>query len=247
MQTCTGLWGVQRWGSDSGGAGGPISHNDLTMVTANQHHAEDHAARHALGGPDALDVTDLAGYPGGTTDFLRADGSFATPPGGGTGDVVGPASSTDGGVVLFDGTTGKLLKEAPRFKHIDDALCVRLSNFSGGLISKGTPVIADGAVDLACLIATNATEEEIIGVCMEDSTDPGGGVDIWIAVSGIFPVNVTAPAIVRGNFLMMSGAAGLASDTASGAPGVFAIALQAKPGATPGQSVLAMFIKSETF
>jgi hypothetical protein len=32
--------------------------------------------------------------------------------GGGTGDVVGPASSTDSAVVLFDGTTGKLIKDS---------------------------------------------------------------------------------------------------------------------------------------
>ena len=34
-------------------------------------------------------------------------------PGGGTGDVVGPSSSTDGRAAEFDGTTGKLLREAP--------------------------------------------------------------------------------------------------------------------------------------
>jgi hypothetical protein len=32
--------------------------------------------------------------------------------GSGTGDVVGPASATDGAVVAFDGTTGKLIKQA---------------------------------------------------------------------------------------------------------------------------------------
>jgi hypothetical protein len=31
---------------------------------------------------------------------------------GATGDVVGPASATDGGIVAFDGTTGKLIKQA---------------------------------------------------------------------------------------------------------------------------------------
>lgn len=31
--------------------------------------------------PGGIDVTDLTGYPGGTTDFLRADGSFAAPSG----------------------------------------------------------------------------------------------------------------------------------------------------------------------
>ncbi len=99
---------------------------------------------------------------GGTTNFLRADGTFAAPPGGGgghpniqfqdegsnlggagsvdtlnftgagvtasrtgntvtvdvpasgggSGDVVGPASSIDSEVVLFDSTTGKLIKRA---------------------------------------------------------------------------------------------------------------------------------------
>jgi len=39
-----------------------------------------HAPTHALGGSDALSVLALTGYPGGTADFLRADGSFAPPP-----------------------------------------------------------------------------------------------------------------------------------------------------------------------
>ena len=43
-----------------------------------------HAATHADGGSDPVDVTSLDGFPGGTSDFLREDGTFATPPGGGT-------------------------------------------------------------------------------------------------------------------------------------------------------------------
>lgn len=60
-----------------------------------------HGATHLDGGSDALDVTDLDGFPGGTTDFLRADGSFATPPGAPaidelTGDVTaGPGSGAE--------------------------------------------------------------------------------------------------------------------------------------------------------
>lgn len=50
---------------------------------------------------------------GGTTNFLRADGTFAAPPGGGgSGDVVGPASATDNALAVFDGTTGKLIKNS---------------------------------------------------------------------------------------------------------------------------------------
>lgn len=38
-----------------------------------------HATTHADGAADELPVTALAGFPGGTSDFLRADGTFATP------------------------------------------------------------------------------------------------------------------------------------------------------------------------
>lgn len=37
--------------------------------------------------------------------------SLTTWPPDGDGDVVGPASSTDGNLAVFDGTTGKLLKD----------------------------------------------------------------------------------------------------------------------------------------
>jgi len=38
-----------------------------------------HAASHASAGSDPLNVTSLAGFPGGTTNFLRADNTFAAP------------------------------------------------------------------------------------------------------------------------------------------------------------------------
>ena len=41
-----------------------------------------HAATHASGGSDPVTVTTLAGYPGGTTTYLRSDGTFATPTAG---------------------------------------------------------------------------------------------------------------------------------------------------------------------
>lgn len=42
--------------------------------------------------------------------FLKANGSWEAP--SGSGDVVGPASSTDSGFARFDGTDGKLLKNS---------------------------------------------------------------------------------------------------------------------------------------
>ena len=47
---------------------------------------------------------------GGTSNFLRADGNWTTPSGG--GDVSGPTSSVNDKVVFFDGTTGKLIKDS---------------------------------------------------------------------------------------------------------------------------------------
>lgn len=49
------------------------------------------------------------GAVAGTTRFLREDATFAVPPG--AGDVVGPAGATGNNVVLFDGATGKLVKD----------------------------------------------------------------------------------------------------------------------------------------
>lgn len=41
-----------------------------------------HAANHESAGSDSVNIKNLGGYPGGTSDFLRADGTFAAPPGG---------------------------------------------------------------------------------------------------------------------------------------------------------------------
>lgn len=62
-----------------------------------------------------LDVT----YVSGSIDLTVGDALYFTPhlignkgtDGAGTGDVVGPASSTDGSLARFDGTDGKLLKD----------------------------------------------------------------------------------------------------------------------------------------
>lgn len=50
---------------------------------------------------------------GGTTNFMRADGTWAAPGGGGgSGDVVGPASATDNAIARFNTATGKLIQNS---------------------------------------------------------------------------------------------------------------------------------------
>lgn len=76
-----------------------------------------------LGTPSSGNLSSCTAYEGtaiastgetGGTKFLREDGdgtcSWQTP--SGSGDVVGPASATDAVPALFDGTTGKLLKNS---------------------------------------------------------------------------------------------------------------------------------------
>lgn len=53
-----------------------LQHGDLGGVSADQHHARDHS----------IIGSEHTGFPGGTTNFLRADGTFAAPPGGGVTD-----------------------------------------------------------------------------------------------------------------------------------------------------------------
>lgn len=75
-----------------------------------------HAPTHAAGGTDPVAVTALAGFPGGTSDFLRADGTFATPPtgsGGGSGTPGGASGQVqfnDAGA--FGGDAGLVFDKA---------------------------------------------------------------------------------------------------------------------------------------
>lgn len=62
-----------------------------------------HAASHE-GGSDPVDVTQLDGFPGGSTTFLRADGTFATPPGTGAGLKRVVIYEIDGGGVALTGS-----------------------------------------------------------------------------------------------------------------------------------------------
>jgi|GEM_PF-6596568 len=60
------------------------------------------------------DLVPVPADPGDDGKFLRANGGvfeLGSPVAG--GDVVGPASSTSNSVVLYDGTTGKLVKNGP--------------------------------------------------------------------------------------------------------------------------------------
>lgn len=104
---------------------------------------------------DTIDLAlDLASFPtasAGTTGFLTST-DWSTFNSKGSGDVVGPASSVDSEVALFDGVTGKLLKRASGTgpaKLTSGVLSV--SNISLTTEVTGVLPIANGGTDLSAL------------------------------------------------------------------------------------------------
>jgi len=93
--------------------------------------------------------------------------------GGGSGDVVGPASATDGNIALYDGTTGKLIKNGP-----DPATLVTLVG-AETLTNKTltTPIISTisntGTLTLPTSTGTLALLSDITG---EANTSSNSGV-----------------------------------------------------------------------
>jgi len=63
--------------------------------------------------------------------------------GGGTGNVVGPASSTDGAVVLWDGLTGKLLKDSTAFITGSGTLAFGVGPFTLTVPATGTAALLE--------------------------------------------------------------------------------------------------------
>lgn len=98
---------------------------------------------------------------GGTTNFLRADGSWAAPAGGGGGgDVFGPSSSVNNNVVFFSGTTGKLIK--------DSGLSLSGSNTGDQTITLTGAVTGSGtgafATSIALDVITNANINSVAAI-----------------------------------------------------------------------------------
>ena len=118
---------------------------------------------------DSVDIADInaTGTPSGTT-FLRGDGTWNTPAGGGSGDVEGPASSTDNAVARFDSTTGKIIQNST--VTVDD---------SGNIATSGTVDGRDVSVDGAKLDGieagadvTDATNVNAAGAVMNSDYTP---------------------------------------------------------------------------
>lgn len=90
-----------------------------------------------------------------STQPLGVKWAAAPGAGGGSGDVVGPASSTDNAIARFDSTTGKLLQNSSA--TIDDSGNLAANNFSGS--SSGTNTGDETAVSIRALGFFDATND----------------------------------------------------------------------------------------
>lgn len=87
-----------------------------------------------------------------SSTFLRGDQTWATP--AGTGDVVGPASSTDNAVTRFDSTTGKLVQNSA--VTIDDSGSINIPTGQTYKIN-GTALAAANLSDVS--VVTGADDD----------------------------------------------------------------------------------------
>lgn len=130
--------------------------------------------------------------------FLKADGTFAVPAGSASGDVTGPASSTDNAIPRFDGTGGKTLQDSG-ITIADGATGTLAGSNSGDVTLAGTPdyitiagqVLTRGQVDLAADVTgtlpsanlPTAIKTSTIGIAID-----GAGAAITTGVKGYLEV-----------------------------------------------------------
>ena len=130
------------------------------------------------------------------SSFWRGDGVWASP--SGSGDVVGPASSTDNAIVRFDSTTGKLLQNST--VTISDAGAIAAASLTlttdlaiaDGGTGASTASAARTALDVDPAGTDNSTNVTLTGtpdyITISGQTITRGPIVLTTDVSGILPI-----------------------------------------------------------
>lgn len=103
--TATNTWTLLSGAGGGGNVTGPAAGTGGEIVTVSA--AGTVLTRSALSGVLRVISGVPSAVPGTSTHLVRVDGTAVAP---NLGDVVGPGSATDNSIVVFDSTTGKLIK-----------------------------------------------------------------------------------------------------------------------------------------
>jgi len=159
----------------------------------------------------ALDFSyyDSAGSLDNTKDFTVHGSAIG---GGGSGDVVGPASATDNGFAVFDGTTGKLLKNHAATIALGSEVSGTLQVANGGtgrsslttgalVVGAGTSAVSSLSATIGDIIISDATNVwRKLGAGTNDQVlTMAGGVPIWATPASGFadPMTTRGDIIIR--------------------------------------------------
>jgi hypothetical protein len=125
--------------------------------------------------------------PGTSGQFLKTNGAGADPAwsSGNSGDVVGPVSSTDNGVVRYDGTTGKLIQASTASISDAGALALVAGLTLGVTLAAGNHTIVDAD---SSIVYTGAGGHTITLI----NAATNNGRTLWIKNNGSGAVTVDA-------------------------------------------------------
>jgi len=149
----------------------------------------------------------VLGYNSTTGRWENASG------GSGSGDVVGPASATDTAVALFDGTTGKLIKNSTvTINTVGQASGLnRLTATTNFSLQTGTTTSANGyniALTAGSVASGNGDGGNVI---LTPGLKSGTGTNGYIKMfgsSGLFSANFTAGSLTADRIITLPDAAG---------------------------------------